>query len=149
MTLRIVPAIHRATHAIALMLEQSTDLGVTQAEAHVLSYLAGRREATIGEIHGAFGHKRSTLTSVLDRLEARDLITREVNVQDRRSFVVSLTRQGSSLASTVLAQLERLEAEVFKHFARSELEAFDDVVATVAELAVDEKVAARGRTRLD
>ena len=143
MTLRIVPAIHRATHAIAVMLEQSSDLGVTQAEAHVLSYLAGRREATIGEIHQAFGHKRSTLTSVLDRLESRELITRDVNAQDRRSFVVALTRQGGSVAGQVLAHLERLEAEVSKHFARSELEVFDDVVAAVAEMAVNGKANVR------
>jgi len=135
MTLRFVPAIHRATHAIALLLEQAPDVSVTQAEAHVLSHLADRGQATVADIHQAFGHKRSTLTSILDRLEARELITREVNADDRRSFVVALTRQGRTLAAKVAAHLERLESDVRKRVSRTDLDAFDRVVAAVAELA--------------
>ena len=135
MTLRIVPAIHRATHAVALLLDQSADLGVTQAEAHVLSHLSDRGPSTIAEIHEAFGHKRSTLTSVLDRLEARQLITREVSAADRRSFVVALTRQGRTIAAKVSAHLERLEDYLRKKFSRTDLEAFDRVVTAVVELA--------------
>lgn len=144
MTLRIVPALHRATHAVALLLDQSADLGVTQAEAHVLSHLGDGGPSTIAEIHQAFGHKRSTLTSVLDRLEARQLITREVNAEDRRSFVVALTRQGRSLAAKVSAHLEGLEAAVQKRVSRTDLETFDRVVTAVAELAESGKGASRG-----
>ena len=147
MTLRLVPAIHRATHAIALLIDRAPDLGVTQAEAHVLSHLADRGQATIAEIHQAFGHKRSTLTSVLDRLETRQLITREVNADDRRSFVVALTRQGRSLATKVSVHLEGLEADIRKRFSRTDLEAFERVVTAVAELADREKAAARGAAR--
>ena len=135
MTLRLIPAIHRATHAIALSLDHAPDLGVTQAEAHVLSHLADGRHATIAEIHRVFGHKRSTLTSILDRLEARQLITRESSAEDRRSFVVGLTRQGRSLAAKVSAHLEALEADLRKRLSRTDLEAFDRVVAAMAETA--------------
>jgi hypothetical protein len=38
-----------------------------------------------------FAHKRSTLTSILDRLATRNLITREVGKTDRRTFIVTLT----------------------------------------------------------
>jgi DNA-binding MarR family transcriptional regulator len=134
-TLRIVPAIHRATHAIAMLVDRSADLGVTQAEAHVLSHLAENGASTIGEIHQAFGHKRSTLTSVLDRLEARELIRRELHAEDRRSFVVTLTRQGRSLAVKATAQLDAIEAELRRQFTRADLEAFERVVSAVAELA--------------
>ena len=126
---------HRATHAIALFLDQAPDLGVTQAEAHVLSHLVDRGEATVAEIHQAFGHKRSTLTSILDRLEARELIARSVSPHDRRSFVVALTRQGRSLATKVRAQLEELEASVQRRCGKSDCDAFERVVAAVAELA--------------
>ena len=139
MTLRIIPAIHLATHAVGLSIAQAPGLDVSQAEAHVLSHLADRGEATIGEIHRAFGHKRSTLTSVLDRLEGRQLITREVSPEDRRSFVVTLTRQGRSAAARVLAHLQALETEVRREIGRSDLDAFDRimerVVAAVGRLA--------------
>jgi DNA-binding MarR family transcriptional regulator len=138
-TLRIVPAIHRATHAVAMLLDRAADLGVTQAEAHVLSHLAEHGASTISEIHQAFGHKRSTLTSVLDRLESRQLITREIHAEDRRSFVVALTRQGRSSATKASAHLDAIEAEVRKRFTRADLDAFDRVVTAVAELASRER----------
>jgi DNA-binding MarR family transcriptional regulator len=122
-----------------MLLDRAADLGVTQAEAHVLSHLAAHGPSTVGEIHQAFGHKRSTLTSVLDRLEARELITREVHAEDRRSFIVALTRQGRALATKAADHLEQIEAEVRKRFTRADLDAFERVVAAVAELASRER----------
>lgn len=134
MTLRLVPALHRATHAIALLLDRAPELGVTQAEAHVLSHLADQGVATVADIHRAFGHKRSTLTSILDRLEARELITREVSAEDRRSFVVALTRHGRVLAAKVSGHLEALEADVRRHVGKADADAFERVARAIAEM---------------
>ena len=109
MALRLIPAIHRATHEIGLYLDRLEDLRVTQAEAHILAHLAASGDSTVADLHRAFGHKRSTLTSILDRLVARELVTRAVSETDRRSFVVSLTRIGRPLAATVLDRLSTLE----------------------------------------
>ena len=108
----MIADIQRATHLIGLHLERA-ELGVTQAEAHLLAHLHGG-EATVGELHRAFGHKRSTLTSVLDRLESRGYVTREVNPDDRRSFVVALTREGGRVARRVTRVLDDLE-RVIRH----------------------------------
>ena len=139
MTLRLVPTLHRATHAVAMLLDRAPDLGVTQAEAHVLSHLSDRGETTVADIHQAFGHKRSTLTSILDRLEARELITRDVSPEDRRSFLVALTRQGRSLAAKVSAHLEALESDVRRQVGKADAEAFERVARAIAEMADRER----------
>ncbi|SRR5258706_5496404 len=110
MALRLIPAVHRATHQIGLSLERARALEVNQAEAHLLAHLAEHGDATIARLHQAFGHKRSTLTSILDRLADRGLVTRETDAADRRSFVVRLTPRGvkrARLVATHLAALER------------------------------------------
>jgi DNA-binding MarR family transcriptional regulator len=112
MPLRLIPEIHRATHRIGLYLERMSELGVTQAEAHILAQLVSHGDSTVAELHRALAHKRSTLTSILDRLVARGLAVREVSEQDRRTFVVRLTRRGKSVAAEVYARLQRLEARV-------------------------------------
>ena len=89
--LTFIPQLHRATHAVALALASDPNLDVSQAEAHVLAHLHESGPARISELHERFGHRRSTLTSVLDRLEQRALITRTSDPADRRSFVVSVT----------------------------------------------------------
>ena len=137
MPLRLIPSIHRATHQIGLFVGRLDNLGVTQAEAHILAHLGEHGDSTVADLHRAFGHKRSTLTSILDRLAARDLVTREVSETDRRSFVVSLTRTGKPLAATVLDQLGTLErralAGVPKEVVTSLLAALARVEEVVAE----------------
>lgn len=116
MSVILIPAIHRAAHSIETFLDADPHLGVTQAEAHVLAHLAAHGDSSVGQIHVEFGHKRSTLTSILNRLESRELITCKVNPRDRRSLMIGLTPHGESLAQTVLDRLERLEAEILAAF---------------------------------
>jgi DNA-binding MarR family transcriptional regulator len=111
MALVLIPAIHRATHQIGLAIRGARRLGVNQAEAHILAHLHDYGETSIDSLHRAFGHRRSTLTSILDRLTARRLITRDVNRHDRRSFVVRLTRSGEALAAQIAKLLAGLEGD--------------------------------------
>ncbi len=116
MPLLLIPALHRAAHAIATFLDAEPDLEVTPAEAHVLAHLADHGDSTVGQIHVELGHKRSTLTSILNRLESRGLITCLVNAEDRRSFMIGLTPTGEMLARAVLEKLQELEHEIFGAF---------------------------------
>jgi DNA-binding MarR family transcriptional regulator len=109
--LRFVLDVHRATHRIGLYLEAAEPpLDVSQGEAHLLAYLVEAGDTSLGELHAAFAHKRSTLTSYMDRLEAKRLVRREPRPEDRRSFQVSLTAAGRTLATRVHRRLEALEA---------------------------------------
>lgn len=124
MALRLIPHIHRATHRIGLYVEELGDPKVNQAEAHVLAHLASMGEATIGQVHRAFGHKRSTLTSILDRLERRQLIRRTSDARDRRTFVVTLTRTGRAAARRIIAHLQAFELEALHGVAPPDVRAF-------------------------
>ncbi len=50
----------------------------------------------------------STLTRILDRLEAAKLVRRTLNPEDRRSFHVTLTSQGQAIAKDYAAELEAI-----------------------------------------
>jgi DNA-binding MarR family transcriptional regulator len=103
----MIQDLERAVHLVALHLDRAS-LSVTQAEAHLLAQLAAG-PITVGELHHRFGHKRSTLTSILDRLEQRDYVTRTVKPDDRRTFLVALTRDGVAAARRVRKVLDTLE----------------------------------------
>lgn len=109
----LVPALERATHAVALWVERAfPDLRLTQAEAHILAYLARHAPCAINDLHRSFGHKRSTLTSLLDRLEARGWIRRGAHPASRRLVRVELTDSGRLVAERVSATLSALEARM-------------------------------------
>jgi DNA-binding MarR family transcriptional regulator len=109
--LRLIPEVHRATHRIGIFLD---GLGITQGEGHILSHLATSGDTSIAELHRALAHRRSTLTSILDRLAERQFITRESDPKDRRSFIVRLSKKGKTVAGEVHRELARIEESVLK-----------------------------------
>ena len=121
--LRLIPLIHRVTHRIGLHIAGWSDVAVTQPEAHILDSLAVEGPCTVGTLHQAFAHRRSTLTSVLDRLEARRLITRRTNRDDRRSSIVALTERGARVARKAHARLEELERRALDGASANNLDA--------------------------
>jgi DNA-binding MarR family transcriptional regulator len=132
MPLRFVPPIHRATHRIGLYV---AEFGLSQGEAHILAQLATSGPTTIASLHRSLAHKRSTLTSILDRLTERGFITRHVGATDRRTFVIRLTPRGRQVAARVHRHLDALEKSVAGRFSPDELRAFAKVRAAVEEEA--------------
>jgi DNA-binding MarR family transcriptional regulator len=127
MRLELIFSIHRATHRIGLYIQRHAP-DLTQAEAHILCHLHESGDSPVSALHRAFAHKRSTLTSVLDRLDTRGLITRESNLKDRRSFLVKLTASGKKKAASIHRQLESLEAQVLRANDRRAVDAFGQVI---------------------
>jgi DNA-binding MarR family transcriptional regulator len=109
--LRLIPEVHRATHRIGIFLDS---LGITQGEAHILSHLAASGDTSIAELHRALAHRRSTLTSILDRLAERQYISRESDPNDRRSFIVRLSTKGKMAAARVHRELACIEEGALK-----------------------------------
>ena len=131
MSLRLVPPIHRATHRLGLYLADLRDDGLSQGEAHILALLATSAPATIAELHRGLAHKRSTLTSILDRLADRGFITREVGVEDRRTFVITPTAKGVQIARRVHRHLAALEEAVGSRVTADDMKGFLKVVSAV------------------
>src|SRR4029453_4916646 len=135
MRLQLVPPIHRATHRIGLYLARLPDEGLSQGEAHILALLASSGPATIADLHRGLAHKRSTLTSILDRLTGRGFITRDVGETDRRTFLISPAAKGRQAAARVHAHLTDLERAVAARVSAADVNAFLKVVSAVEEEA--------------
>jgi len=121
MALSLIPDIHRATHQIGLYIGRCPGLELTQGEAHILAFLHEQGPATVGEVHAALSHKRSTLSSLLNRLEERHFVVREVHPKNRKTFLVRLTPSGGRAATKISNWLARLEKTALDGVAPAEL----------------------------
>jgi MarR family transcriptional regulator for hemolysin len=130
--LRLIPEVHRATHRIGIFLDR---LGITQGEGHILSYLAASGDSSIAELHRALAHRRSTLTSILDRLAERHYISRESDPKDRRSFIVRLSTKGKTVAARVHRELARIEESALKGVAGREFQSVVKVLQALEKTA--------------
>lgn len=130
----IISHIQHAAHRIGRHLEaELAAVGVDQGEAHVLSALAAGPIA-IGALVDVVGVKRSTLTNILDRLERRGLVRREINPRDRRSFVVRPTRGGERAAKKVADAFTAVDRKLARTTSAAERQAFYSVLAKLEEL---------------
>lgn len=133
--LRFLSPIHRATRQISIYLQARVEaLGVSIEGGHVMTYLASYAPCTVGELSRIFGMSKSTLTGLLDRLAERSLLTRTLNTEDRRSFIVDLTPAGRSAAVKLRATLEALEQRIAERITAAELKGFQQVMAAIADV---------------
>ena len=135
MPLRLVPHIHRATHRIGLYLADLREFGLSQGESHILAQLAASGPATIADLHRGLAHKRSTLTSILDRLVDRGFVTRTVGDADRRTFLVTPTAKGKRVARQVHDHLTDLERAIGRRVTAEDVRGFMKVIAAVEDEA--------------
>jgi DNA-binding MarR family transcriptional regulator len=135
MPLDFLSPLHKASRQISVYLEARTgELGVSPLEGHVLTYLGSYAPTPIGELVQVFGIKQSTFTSLLDRLEKAGFVRREVNPEDRRSFLIHISDGGRELAVRLNQCLETLEAEIRAHVEARDMKGFQAVMAAVEEV---------------
>jgi DNA-binding MarR family transcriptional regulator len=137
--LRLLSPIHRASRQVSTYLERRCEEhAVSPPEGHLLTYLSSYSPTPVGDLGRIFGLKGSTLTSMLDRLEERELLTRTANPDDRRSVLLELTPGGERIAAALRKDIEALETEVLRRLPARDLAGFQSVLDTLgAVTAVD------------
>jgi MarR family transcriptional regulator, organic hydroperoxide resistance regulator len=129
-----VLALHRATHHTLRALSSAlADLNLTAAEINALASLADHGALNVRELSAETGTRATTLTGVLDRLESRGYLTRELDAADRRSFRLPLTEAGRSVAGRVRAAVADLEGDALGRLSATQLAGFHAVIAALQE----------------
>lgn len=135
MPLQFLSPLHKASRQISVYLEERTrEVGLSPLEGHVLTYLRSYAPTPIGDLVRVFGIKQSTFTSLLDRLEKAGYVRREINPQDRRSFLIHISDEGRELAERLNQCLETLEEEIRGRLGARDLKGFQAVMAAVEEV---------------
>lgn len=121
---------HVTLHALSTAL---ADLRLTAAEINALANLADRGALSVSQLSAETGTKASTLTNVLDRLEQRGYLVRELDATDRRSFRLVLTASGSATADRVISVVAELEDRALGSLSASQLAGFHAVMTALRE----------------
>lgn len=131
--LRFLSPLHKATRQIGVWFEELiSDTGLMPQEAHLLTYLRSYAPCPVSDILSVFNLRGSTATSVLDRLESAGLMTRRMNPDDRRSFLLELTGKGEEMAERVQVFVNRFESAMARRVSEEEEKGFRAVIAAVA-----------------
>jgi DNA-binding MarR family transcriptional regulator len=100
--------------------EKLAPLGVTAAQGLALNSLLDADEVRSSQLGQRTKLDSATLTGILDRLEAMELVERRAHPADRRAILVCLTRKGKKVASEVHATVVRANRELLTDFGAAE-----------------------------
>jgi MarR family transcriptional regulator, organic hydroperoxide resistance regulator len=87
----------------------------------------------IGELGVRTELQKSTLTSMLDRLEAAGLVRREAAPDDRRKILVRRTKKDHALQTQYREVSEEMNRIFYRGLAAAEVEAFEATLRKVLE----------------
>ena len=126
--------LHRAAQNMRIALDEAAQAhGLSGARDWlVLSALsAGPRQTQLALAH-SLGLDKTTMTSLLDRMEARGLVTRCTDSHDRRARIPELTEDGRRVQGEMISARDRVEAALLATFTPEEQHLLRDLMARLA-----------------
>ena len=115
--------LHQVARDLATALDrQLAPLGVTAQQAALLLH-ASRQQYSPSQLMSLLGTDTAGMTKLADRLEAKHLIERHPNPQDRRSVLITLTPDGQALVPRLAPVFGRVTRQLFTGFSPSEVSA--------------------------
>lgn len=98
------------------------ELGLTPCQFDVVATLGNTAGMSMGELAEKTLVTKGTLTGIIDRLEQKGLVRREVPPDNRRSFTIVLTTQGEQVFKDVFPAHIAYLKERFDRLGKAELE---------------------------
>ncbi len=123
-------ATHHTLHALSTAL---ADLNLSAAEINALANLGDGGTLNVRQLSERTGTRASTLTGLLDRLENRGYLTRELDPADRRSFRLPLTETGQAVATRVLTAIADLEQHALSGLSPTQIAGYHAVITALQE----------------
>lgn len=123
--------------------DEARKLGLTPGQPKVLEYLLEHDGGEAREICRMFGLDRSTVASILLRMEKRGLVRRTDDADDRRVQHIWLTDEGRKLAKDLKESILAFDERFWKGIPQEDLEATRRVLGQLGK--VNRKDRADGR----
>jgi DNA-binding MarR family transcriptional regulator len=129
----------RRAHQIswAIFLDECAEFGLTPVQYAALSAIGVHDGTDATRLSSMIAYDRSTIGSILDRLEKRDLIRREPSPHDRRQKLIYLTEQGHKLLEECEESVIRVQNRIVGVLSRDEREQFLKLLTRIVELNND------------
>lgn len=115
------------------MLKESTVDAFNGAQGRILYVLWEHEKLTISEIGRLTSLAKTTLTSMLDRMEESSLVKRVPDTQNRRQIFISITEKAKEYREAYDRVSEQMKTLFYKGFSETETADFEDKLKRIIE----------------
>jgi MarR family transcriptional regulator, lower aerobic nicotinate degradation pathway regulator len=134
--LDLLPGHHiRRLHqiAVAIFLQETEAHGLTPVQFAALQSVANAPGADQRSLAGRIGLDTSTVAGVIDRLEVRGLLRRDVSPADRRVRLLTLTPTGEQLLRAVEPDMRSAQQRILAPLSKSDRTEFMRMLRQLVE----------------
>ena len=121
------------------LMEQLKDTGLTLGQPKVLDYLKEHDGASQKEIAAGCLIEAGSLTSILNRMEEKDLIERKMLNGNRRTFRIFMTESGKKNQKLVEEAFEKIEKTALNGISEEEQKLFMYIFCRIYQNLADMK----------
>ncbi len=121
------------------LMEQLKDTGLTLGQPKVLDYLKEHDGASQKEIAAGCLIEAGSLTSILNRMEEKDLIERKMLNGNRRTFHIFMTESGRKNQKLVEEAFKKIEKTALNGISEEEQKQFMDIFCRIYRNLADMK----------
>lgn len=119
--------------AVALFMKESAETGVTPVQFAVLLTLSDQPGIDQRTLAAKVSFDTSTIAGVVDRLEARGLLTRSQHSGDRRVRLLHLTAAGEKLLAVLTPPMHQAQKRILEPLSAAERKLFMNMLQRVIE----------------
>jgi DNA-binding MarR family transcriptional regulator len=109
------------------------DIEINSAQGRIMFALWKNDGIAISELAQKTQLKKSTLTSMLDRLEKMGYVRRRRCKKDRRKVLINRTKKDKTLEKVYVAISEEMTKLFYKRFSKSEIDRFENDLARILD----------------
>ena len=119
--------------AVGIFMDEMADVNVTPVQFALL--FAASQETGLDQrtLAGRIGLDTSTIGTVVDRLESRELIERDVSPDDKRVRLLSVTPAGKKLLQAVMPAMLRAQERMLAPLPKADRSRFMAMVKRIVE----------------
>ena len=118
--------------------EHMKQIGLTKSQADVIILLAHEFDKVFHQrdIERALNYTNPTVTGLLNRLEQKKFIVRQVDKSDSRARVIQLTDEALAVLEEIYQSIRQTEQILFEGFSQEEIDLLKPLVSKMAKNAL-------------
>ena len=120
----LIRRLHQQSMQIFQVQTQATGFDLTSVQFAALDTIAERPGIDQASLAAAISFDRATIGGVIDRLERKGLVRREVSTQDRRARLLDLTPEGAHMLAACQPVVNALQTDILATLSPAEREVF-------------------------
>ncbi len=118
--------------------EHLKQIGLTKSQADVIILLAHESDKVFHQrdIERALNYTNPTITGLLNRLEQKNFIVRQIDPNDSRARIIKLTDAALDILEEIYRSIRQTEQMIFDGFSKEEMDILIPLMSRMAKNAL-------------